>query len=295
MAEDLLDPNGDVLANWTRDPANTTNFSAVDEGYGSPDDNDFVTISTEGTIDEYDLESTAVVDADTVTAVAVRIRARVAGAGTNAIDITLNIGGTNATTRQALTNGAGFAGFIVTNATWDADWTAAQLNAATVEIQSIQSGMPESATWDVSVVDVRVTYTPAPTGLPEGLRSIDSLYQALIPEPVVLRLQDITNLLAGVLQPLPEGTRPVLPVQFLPVSRVQPLDVVNLLTTLLVPPTPALPQGIRSILGQFFLPTVPGIERQGQTPAQSSLNAGILGGGPFPVGQQAYINIRGGG
>ncbi len=168
MATEILQPNGDFAINWTRVPADTSNFSAVDEGSAAPDDADKLTTAAKNVADEFDFEDSALVDADTITRVDVKVRARVTGGGANEIQADLIIGGVSqGTVNQALVNSDPFATFTLNLAAWNSDWTAAQLDGMRVIVKSIQTGMPTASDWEVSVVEAIVTYTPSgPSGAP---------------------------------------------------------------------------------------------------------------------------------
>lgn len=168
MATEILQPNGDFAINWTRVPTNTSNFSAVDEGSGAPDDADKITAADNNITDEFEVQDSARVDADTITRVDIKVRARATGGGNNSIQAQLVIGGVSqGNVQQALVNDDPFTTFTLNTAGWNSDWTAAQLDGMRVIVKSIQSGMPTSAGWEVSMVELIVTYTPGgPGGTP---------------------------------------------------------------------------------------------------------------------------------
>ena len=159
MATEYLVPNGND-GGW--DVSTHTN---IDNGIlgGTPDDGAEVNeLTTENAALLLDLADSAITDADTVTQVEIRVRARSAGAGNDRVGVELFIGGTGqgATNSGSLT--ASFVTYVITNAAWDVDWTAAQLDGAQVQLTSVQSGMPATVGHRVSEVEVDITYTEAP-------------------------------------------------------------------------------------------------------------------------------------
>ena len=47
---------------------------------------------------------------------------------------------------------------------WNADRTAAEMDGAQVQVTATQTGMPTDDVWEVDSVELKNTYTPAPTG-----------------------------------------------------------------------------------------------------------------------------------
>jgi len=168
MAEERLLPNGDD-AGWT-----SGGWADVDEGIASFDDDTTKVVSgttatpvAEGATLNLDFAPRiTVVDADTVTRVAFDIRATSDLISTGS-DLTaqLVIGGTPQGAAVALGLTASWATFSdVNDVGWNSDWTEAQLNGAQVRFITTQSGKPTSDVWEVSTVDLVITYTPAAGG-----------------------------------------------------------------------------------------------------------------------------------
>jgi hypothetical protein len=110
----------------------------------------------------FDLSASAVTDGDTVTGITVSIRARSNKASVNSdTTIELLVGGVvqGSAQRQSLTSSwASYTG--INDAAWDSDWTAAQMAGMQIQLASIQGGMPTADVWEVSTIDVIVTFTP---------------------------------------------------------------------------------------------------------------------------------------
>lgn len=156
---EILKPDGDD-AGW-----DSGGWADVDDTLGdSGQDSDFVAETTKGTTMLFDLTPSAVVDADTVNTITIKLRARTGGSGTDILGVELLIGGVS----QGLTDTAAltgsFAQYDVTNAGWDADWTAAQMDGAQVRVTADQTGMPAATGHEVSVINVEVDFTEAGGG-----------------------------------------------------------------------------------------------------------------------------------
>ena len=104
--------------------------------------------------------TTALTDGDTVTAVDITIRARVLNATVPAhFDVELLIGSVS----QGLDGGPPplqtfWSNGFYTKASWDADWTVAQLDGAQVKITSRQDSV-SAETWYIDCIDLDITYT----------------------------------------------------------------------------------------------------------------------------------------
>ena len=159
MALDTLLPNGDD-SGWP-----TGAFTDIDEGIASAD---AAVMST--TIDDdvliVDLTATTITDADTVNSVTVKIHGRSTGSGgKDTFTVDFQIGGVDQGGPQVTADLTGsHATYTLTDAAWDSDWTAAQLNGATLKIQATQTGKPTAATWEIDAIDVDVDYTVPPSG-----------------------------------------------------------------------------------------------------------------------------------
>ena len=160
MALDTLLPNGDD-SGWP-----TGAFTDIDEGIASAD---AAVMST--TIDDdvliVDLTATTITDADTVNSVTVKIHGRSTGSGgKDTFTVDFQIGGVDQGGPQVTGDLTGsHATYTLTDAAWDSDWTAAQLNGATLKIQATQTGKATAATWEIDAIDVDVDYTPAAAGI----------------------------------------------------------------------------------------------------------------------------------
>ena len=169
MAEERLVPNGDD-AGW---PIGA--FSDIDEGLGSADDDTTkmasgTTATPVGEGDTVDIDFASVVtvgDSDTVTRVAFDIRAISDKISSNSnLTLQLLIGGTLQGSSVAVSLTSSWASTLdVNDVGWNTDWTAAQLNGAQVRMISTQTGMPTDDVWEVTVIDLVITYTPAAGGL----------------------------------------------------------------------------------------------------------------------------------
>ena len=159
MALDTLLPNGDD-SGWP-----TGAFADIDEGIASAD---AAVMST--TIDDnvliVDLTTTTITDADTVNSVTVKVHGRSTGSGgKDTFTVDFQIGGVDQGGPQVTADLTGsHATYTLTDAAWDSDWTAAQLNGATLKIQATQTGKPTAATWEIDAIDVDVDYTVPPSG-----------------------------------------------------------------------------------------------------------------------------------
>lgn len=161
MATDTLVPNSDD-SGW-----DTGSFADVDEGVLTPDDDATKVVETSrNTTMLFGLTSTVVVDADTVTNISVDVRARSDKASSNSnLGIEILIGGVVQGAQQTVTLTTSWASTFGTNdAAWNVDRTAAQLNGMEVQIESVQGGMPTADVWEVSAIDVVITFTEAAAG-----------------------------------------------------------------------------------------------------------------------------------
>jgi len=173
MAEERLLPNGDD-AGWT-----SGGWADVDEGIASTDDDTTKVVSgttatpvAEGATLNLDFASVVTVgDSDTVTRVAFDIRATTDdnSGGKTDLSVQLIIGGTaqGAPVTVGLTSSWATSS-DVNDIGWNSDWTAAQLNGAQVRLITAQTGMQTDDVWEVSTVDMVITYTAAAAGNPVG-------------------------------------------------------------------------------------------------------------------------------
>ncbi len=165
MAEDRLFPNGDD-GGW-----NTGGFGDIDETLALFSDSDFIADGTPGTpvaeggVVVLDLTSTIVVDADTVTRIDVIFRARDGNASAlNSISVDLLIGGVPQGSAVSQNTDASFTEYTANDTGWNVDRSASDLNGMQIRLTTTQTGMPTDDNWDVSVMDVVITYTPSAAG-----------------------------------------------------------------------------------------------------------------------------------
>lgn len=157
MAEDRLFPNG-WDSGWP-----TGAVANIDEGIASADG---LNISTNVDDDSVllDLTATAVVDADTVTAVDIVVRAKYTGGGDNSIGVEWLVGGSVQGSEQSASLTTSYQNLNISDANWDADWTATQLNGSQIRLYARQTGKPTAYSVEVDAIDLVITYTLAPTG-----------------------------------------------------------------------------------------------------------------------------------
>lgn len=163
MAIERLLPNGDD-AGWT-----SGGWADVDEGIASTDDDTTKVVSgttatpvAEGSTLNLDFAATALSDSDTITRVAFDIRATTDDVSSGKTDLTVQliIGGAAQGAAVNLDLTSGWATFSdVNDIGWNSDWTEAQLNGAQVRLITAQAGMATDDVWEVSTVDMVVTYT----------------------------------------------------------------------------------------------------------------------------------------
>ena len=162
MATETLFPNGTVSNAW-----DSGDHTDVDEGVSTPNDSDFIAIAgldKEGFIIEFNLQDSAIEDADTVNTIIVNVRGQNnGGAGGDHLQINLRIGGTlRGATNTSLLSESGFANINgISNANWDADWTASELDGMQLSIASRQGGKAQALATEVSEAEVVIDYTAA--------------------------------------------------------------------------------------------------------------------------------------
>ena len=146
----------------------TGSVANVDEAIADADAA-LISDGNEGAVVILDVTDSVVEDADTVTAVdvVVRIREGAGSNGNNRIGVELLIGGTPQGARVDSANmTTSFANVSFSSVSWDADWTAAQMDGMQIQLTAVQQGKAESAVWEVDCLDVDIVYTPAPVGPP---------------------------------------------------------------------------------------------------------------------------------
>lgn len=177
MAFELLNPNGDSSIVWTPTPGGTSHI-VIDETIASVDDADYIQSTTEGDIDVYDIENSVVADADTVIAVRIRFRGKTSGAGTNSIGFEVFLNSTWQTqVNQSVANDDTEATYLINDASWNSDWTAADMDALQVRVQATQMGKPSSGVWTVTCFEVEIEYTPSGGADPASFSILKSFTQ----------------------------------------------------------------------------------------------------------------------
>jgi len=167
MTIENLFPNGDDNG-WP-----TGDWTDIEESIASADgatmetniDDDVVVI---------DLDDSAIVDGDTVNTVTIKIRAKDTGAGgKNQLDVDIDVGGGGLGSIKGGNMTNSFATYTFTNAAWDLDHTASQMDAMQLIIRADQTGMAESADWIIDAIDVDIDYTLAGGGgFPQGFDNL---------------------------------------------------------------------------------------------------------------------------
>ncbi len=161
MATDTRTPTADDNG-WP-----TGDIVDIDEGVASADGNVMSTTVDDDTLILSSFTPTGgVADGDTVTQVDIVVRCRegAGSAGSNRIGAALYINSTLQSESQTGNMSTAFSDETLNHASWNSDWTEAQLNALQVYIYARQVGKAESATWEVDAVDVVITYTPSGPG-----------------------------------------------------------------------------------------------------------------------------------
>jgi hypothetical protein len=145
----------------------------IDEAIASADGNLYGP-GPEADAADFGFASPSLADADTITGISVTVRLLGSGtAGAEQADVEFLIGGVvkgaTKTTGDLTGSFANYGPF--TDAGWDSDWTAAELDGMEVRITPTQSGMPGTNAVDIDCADIIVTYTAfiafEPTALSE--------------------------------------------------------------------------------------------------------------------------------
>ncbi len=175
MTVDILYPNADD-SGWeagTWDDCNNTIASPSGTPLETSIDNDVVVI---------DLTSTVIVDSDTVNSVTVKIRAKDTGpGGKNTIEFDVDVGGGGLGTALTPNLTGTYANYDLTNILWDVDHTAAQLNAMQLLVRANQTGMGETADWQIDELEVHVDYTASGISVAVGQASETDTANAITP------------------------------------------------------------------------------------------------------------------
>ena len=159
MAIETLVPNGDDAA-W-----DSGGWDDINEGVPGDDDTTKVVETTKSITMIFDLVNSALEDADTINSVTIDARLRCdLASGDSVFRFDLLIGGTpqGFTDQVPTSSWATYTG--ITNAAWDSDWTAAELDGMQISITSRQTGMPTADLWEVTALDVVIDYTAAAGG-----------------------------------------------------------------------------------------------------------------------------------
>ena len=166
MAVTTIVPNADD-SGW-----DTGTWDDVNEGVPGDDDTTKVVEATRNTEMTFDLTSPGLADADTITNVSVDIRARSDKAASSSnLGVEIHVGGTIQGAQQVVSLTSSWATTTgINDAAWNTDWTAAQLDGMQVLIDTTQTGMPTADVWEVTAIDVIITYTPAASGHPRAMR-----------------------------------------------------------------------------------------------------------------------------
>jgi hypothetical protein len=157
MATEKLNING-WDAGWP-----TGLLSNVDEAIA---DADAQTVGTNitGDVVIFDLDPTALIDGDEVTDVGITVRATCSGLGFDLgyLDVELLIGGAAQGAAQRTSSMVGTQNHVLSSASWDSDWTQAQLEGMQVRVTTVLTGgNGDTPTWTIDCIDVDVTYTPS--------------------------------------------------------------------------------------------------------------------------------------
>jgi len=116
------------------------------------------------------LDDSVVEDADTVNTVTIKVHARSISGGKDQLAVDLLIGGVVQGTQQNTGNLTGsFVTYTLTDAGWDSDWTAAELDGMEARFTAETTGMPHTPDTDIDCIDVDIDYTAAGGGDPDIL------------------------------------------------------------------------------------------------------------------------------
>jgi len=186
MATETLFPNGTYSGTgWTGTGSNIT------EGITAANGDEISSASDgEGDVVTIDIASSALADSDTITNVSIQVRARCTDdGGDESITVNLIV---DSSAQTAVTGTPGemattHTTFAARNdATWNTDWTAAQLDALQVTVVGVQSGMPTPNYWHIDTLEVVITYTPGASPISKS------------PDLKALALDDTLTPLAGI-------------------------------------------------------------------------------------------------
>lgn len=124
------------------------------------------------------LDASVVVDSDTVNTVDVVVRARTNGSGTDSLGVELLVGGIVQGVRQDIVLTGSFQNLTFSDAAWDADWTAAEMDGMEILLHARQAGMPTTAGHEVDCGDIDVDYSPAGAGA--AIPVFDAAYRQMM-------------------------------------------------------------------------------------------------------------------
>jgi len=164
MATETRVPVDDQVGSTDWAATSGEDWECVDEGVDTPNDSDYIYSVTEADSEILIIDgTTGIVDADTVTDVSIRVRAaKLTDANIDRLGVTLWVDGTGLT-QVVTTMTDTITDYTINHTSWNSDWTASEIAALKVGLESIQAGMPAAFEIRVYEVEVVVTYTPAPT------------------------------------------------------------------------------------------------------------------------------------
>lgn len=162
MANEILHPNGDSTPlQWTTTGSN--HWDEINDPVASANDSTYITAAGFGhnDTDRFDLDDSALTDEDVITQVAIKVRYRsMNDLLTLSLELQLWIGGSNQGTETiVLTNDSAWHNVTLNNTGWNADWTAAELDGAQVDINTTKEGLPSTIDIDVSAIEIDINYT----------------------------------------------------------------------------------------------------------------------------------------
>jgi len=159
MAEKILTVNALNDGVWTP----TTDYTDL-----NTIDTEYISVTPEGSVENLNMTTAGLSDADTITDVTINIRALCdSGGGKDFITANLIVNG-SARTGVQQSIGTSYVDYSLNDPTaitgWNEDWTATQLDNLDVRISNEQTGMGITAIWQVDFCEIVITYTPAPAG-----------------------------------------------------------------------------------------------------------------------------------
>jgi len=136
--------------------------SNVDDAIANPD-GQTVSTSTDDDVVIFDLDASAIDDNDVVTDVGITVRGSFFDDGgfltAGQLDVSLLIGGVSQGTESTGILQPVQANYVLSNAGWDSDWTAAQLAGMQVRVIARTTDSLTLPEWALDCLDVDITYT----------------------------------------------------------------------------------------------------------------------------------------